>query len=257
MSNVLKTCVPIALAAFAAVWGTLSAPLAQPQAYHLFADTRALLSIANAADTLSNLAFLIVGVLGLAFLWRERDAIGSGRFNSPQEMRPYWVFFAGVALTSAGSAWYHLAPDDARLVWDRLPIAIVATSLVAAVVAERTDVRAGNALLAPLVLLGVASVVYWRWSALAGAENLSPYVAMQAGSILLVLAVAVLYRSPYTLGGAIFGVVALYGVAKAAEVYDREVFELGGWISGHTLKHLAAAAGVYLLLRSLQRRTRR
>lgn len=246
---------PIALAALAAAWGIFSPPLLQPQEYHRFADTRSLLAIANAADTLSNLAFLLVGALGLAFLWRERAAGRSARFATAQELWPYWVFFAGVALTSAGSAYYHLAPDDARLVWDRLPMTIAFMSLVAAVVGERISVRAGNLLLAPLVLLGLASVVYWRWSALAGMENLRPYLAVQLGSIAVILAVALLFRSRYTHGGAIFVLAAAYGIAKVVEIYDREIFEFGQWVSGHTLKHLAAAAGLYLLLRALERRT--
>jgi len=254
MASRLKAGVPIALAALAAAWALFSPPLVQLQAYHLFADTRALLEVPNAADTLSNLAFLVVGVMGLAFLRREQ-ASASGRFLSPRELRPWWVFFAGVALTSAGSAWYHLAPDDARLVWDRLPMTIAFMSLVAAVVSERISVRAGNLLLVPLVLLGLASVVYWRWSALAGLENLRPYLAVQFGSIAVILAVAALFRSRYTHGGAIYALAAAYGLAKAFEVYDREVFGLGEWLSGHTLKHLVAAAGIWILLRSLERRT--
>jgi hypothetical protein len=253
----VKAAVPLVLALAAFGWGIFAPPLQQSQAYHLFADARAFLGVPNAWDTLSNLAFLVVGVMGLAFLWRER-ATGSGeRFAVPREMRPWWVFFAGVALTSAGSAWYHLAPDDARLVWDRLPMTIAFMSLVAAVVSERISVRFGSALLWPLVLLGLASVAYWRWSALAGFENLRPYLAVQFGSIAVVLAVSILYRSRYTHGGVIFALAAAYGVAKVVEVYDREIFAFGQWASGHTLKHLAAAAGVYLLLRSLRRRTRR
>ncbi|MGH7338797.1 MAG: hypothetical protein ACREI7_14545, partial [Myxococcota bacterium] len=150
---------------------------------------------------------------------------------------------------------YHLAPDDARLVWDRLPMTIAFMSLVAAVVSERIDARWGNVLLWPLVLLGLASVVYWRWSALAGFENLRPYLAVQFGSIAVILAIAALFRSRYTRGGVIFVLAAAYGVAKVVEVYDREIFEFARWMSGHTLKHLAAAAGIYLLLRALRRRT--
>jgi hypothetical protein len=253
----LKAGVTIAIALAAAVWGIFAPPLVQPQEYHRFADARALLGVANAADTLSNVAFLIVGVLGLAFLRRERAAVSSVRFAAPREFAPYWVFFAGVALTSAGSAWYHLAPDDARLVWDRLPMTIAFMSLIAAVLSEHISVRIGSALLWPLVLLGLASVVYWRWSALAGFENLRPYLAVQYGSIAVVLAVSLLYRSRYTHGWVIFVLAAAYGVAKVVEVYDQEIFEFGRWMSGHTLKHLAAALGVYLLLRALQQRTRR
>lgn len=257
MKTFVRACVPVALVLCAISWGIFSPALLQSQDYHRFADTRAFLRVENAADTLSNLAFLVVGALGLAFLWRERAAGSTARFATPQEMGPYWVFFAGVALTSAGSAYFHLAPDDARLVWDRLPMTLAFMSLVAIVVGERINPRVGYVLLAPLLLLGLASVAYWRVSALAGFENLRPYLAVQFGSIALVLVISLLYRSRYTQGGVIFALAAAYGVAKVVETYDREIFELGQWMSGHTLKHLSAAAGVYLLLRALQRRTRR
>ena len=252
-----KAAVPLALALGYAAWGMFSPALLQPQEYHRFADARAFLGVANAADTLSNLAFLVVGLLGLAFLQRERASGSSERFASPREMLPYRVFFAGVALTSAGSAYYHLAPDDERLVWDRLPMTIAFMSLVAAVVSERVSLRLGAALLWPLVLIGLASVVYWRWSEVAGSENLRPYLAVQFGTIAVVLAVSLLYRSRYTHGAVIFVLAAAYGVAKLTEVYDRPIFAAGQLVSGHTLKHLAAALGIYFLLRALQRRTRR
>lgn len=251
--SVFRICLPIALAALAAAWGLFAPPLVQSQAYHHFADARAWLSIPNAADTLSNLAFLLVGALGLAFLRRER-AEGTGRFDSPREMRPWWVFFAGVALTSVGSGWYHLAPDDARLVWDRLPMTVAFMSLLSAIVGERISVRAGDALLAPLLVLGVASVAWWRWSALAGFENLRPYMAVQFGSIAVILAIAALYHSRYTHGALIFAVAAFYALAKVLETYDREIYALGHLMSGHTAKHLAAAAGIYLLVAALERR---
>ena len=42
---------------------------------------------------------------------------------------------------------------------------------------------------------------------------------------------------------------AFYGLAKLLETFDRQIFALdGGLVSGHTLKHLAAAmAGVWLV----------
>ena len=95
----------------------------QDQAYHLFADGRSLLGFVNAADTLSSAAFFIAGTLGLIFLWRERTS-GSRHFVVPEEMRAYWVLFCAVTLTGFGSAYYHMAPDDARLMWDRLPMSL-------------------------------------------------------------------------------------------------------------------------------------
>jgi len=245
------------LALAAVAWGVFAPPLLQDQEYHRFADTRLFIGVANAADTLSNLAFLIVGGLGLAFLQRERTARHSAGFASSQELTAYWVFFAGVALTSVGSAYYHMTPDDARLVWDRLPMTIAFMSLVAAVVSERVSVRIGAGLLWPLVLLGLASVLYWRWSALAGFENLRPYLAVQYGSIAVVISVSLLYRSRYTHGWAIFVLAVAYAVAKVVEAYDRQIYEAGHWLSGHTLKHLTAALGIYVLLLALQRRRKR
>jgi len=85
-------------------------------------------------------------------------------------------------------------------------------------------------------------------------QRFDPVLALQFGSIALVLAIALLYRSRYTHGAAIFAVAAAYGVAKVVESLDREIFALGYRVSGHTLKHLAAAVGVWLLLAALQRR---
>jgi hypothetical protein len=133
-------------------------------------------------------------------------------------------------------------------------MAVAFMSLLAAVIVERVNVRAGLRLLWPLVILGAASVVYWRVSATAGAEDLRPYGVVQFGSIAAILAVAVLFRSRYTHGGAIFWVAGAYAMAKLFEALDREIYALGHLASGHTLKHLAAALGVYLLLRSLKRR---
>lgn len=42
------------------------------------------------------------------------------------------VLFAGVLLTSAGSTWYHLAPTNDSLVWDRLPMTLGFMGLFAA-----------------------------------------------------------------------------------------------------------------------------
>jgi len=227
----------------------MNATILQDQSYHHFADSRAFLGIANATDTFSNIAFLIVGVSGLFFLWRERAVEKPRRFVVPEEMRAYWVLFAAVALTSIGSAYYHSAPDDARLVWDRLPMSFGFTALLAATVAERIRLTAGLRLLAPLLLLGGAGVVYWR-----GTGNLLPYAVVQYGSIAAILVIVMSCRSRYTHGGYILGVVAIYAAAKSAEALDARIYSMGQLLSGHTLKHLLAAGAVGCLLWMLQLR---
>jgi hypothetical protein len=127
-------------------------------------------------------------------------------------------------------------------------------ALLSAVIAERIGVKAGLRLLAPLLVAGVASVLYWRWSGLRGAENILPYALVQYGAIAAALAIAALLPSRYTRGADVLVAVAIYAVAKLAEVLDAQIYALGHLVSGHTLKHLLAALAVWWLLRMLQLR---
>lgn len=242
-----------AVAAGFAIGALLLPPFPQSSAYHEFADARRILGIPNFWDVLTNLPFLFVGVAGLAFLLRDPRA--QAAFQDPAEKWPYAALFLGVAMTSAGSAFYHLAPDSARLVWDRLPMTVGFMSIIAAMVAERVSVKAGVRLLVPLVALGVASVVYWRLSAAWGIENLRPYIAVQYGSIAIVLLIAVMFPSRYTRANDIYLVVTLYVVAKVAESLDAVIFSVGSILSGHSLKHLVAACALYQVLRMLETRS--
>jgi hypothetical protein len=223
----------------------------QPAAYHDFADQRAFLGIGNFIDVASNGAFLITGMIGLAVVWRRRE-----HFEKPAESAPYIVFFLGVALTAAGSAWYHLAPDNERLFWDRLPMTIAFMSLIAAQLVERVSSRLGLTLLAPLLAVGVASVVYWIATERGGAGNVLPYVVLQAYAVGALLFLAAGYPSRYTRGSDIYGVFAAYLAAKVLEVFDREALAFGQVVSGHSLKHVAAAVAALLVCRMLWLRSR-
>lgn len=228
-------------------------PYALPSSYHAFADQRAILGIANFWNTVTNLPVLVVGALGL---WHLRARASRPiMFESSGERRAYVTFFVGVVLASLGSAYYHLAPTDARLVWDRLPITIALTSLVSAQISERIDARVGGLLLFPLVGIGLASVLYWRWSAIAAIENLIPYGAVQFGSLALLLLISALFPSRYDRPNDIYWVLGLYALAKVAENADVSFFEWSGrWFSGHSLKHLLAAAAAYWILLGLSLR---
>lgn len=225
-------------------------PIRQDQRYHDFADGRDWLGIANAGDTLSSLAFLGVGVAGLVFLWRCRH--GSRHFETVSEMYAYGLLFAAMVGIGIGSAYYHLAPNDARLVWDRLPMSIAFTSLLAAVISERINRALGVYLLPALVLLGVGSVGYW-----AAFHDLRPYALVQFGSMALMLIFVVRLPSRYTRGRLFLAALALYAIAKLCELYDREIYQLGEWIGGHTVKHLVAALAGYVILWQLKVRVPR
>jgi hypothetical protein len=221
----------------------------QPLAYHDFADRRAILGIANFLDVATNLGFLLAGIAGIVVVLSRRTV-----FERPAERWPYAIFFLGLMLTAAGSGYYHLAPDNERLFWDRLPMTVAFMSLIAAQVVDRISVRGGLALLAPMLLVGAASVVYWLATERAGAGNVIPYGLLQGYAVLMLLLLAVLYRSRYTRGADIYWVFGAYLAAKLFETFDDELLRLGGVVSGHSLKHLAAAFAGLIMCRMLWRR---
>ena len=222
----------------------------QPESYHHFADQRSFWAIPHFFDVVSNLGFLAVGVWGTVFVLKATSG-ADATFLAAKEGWPYFFFFLGVLLTAFGSAYYHWAPDDARLLWDRLPMTVGFMGLLAAVLAERISPPLGSQTLIPLVGAGMGSVLYWRWTALAGHDDLRLYVIVQFGSLALVLALCLLLPSRYTRGSDMLAVVGLYALAKLFEGLDKEIFALGGLVSGHTLKHLAAALACYFVLRML------
>ena len=232
-----------ALAAAAAVW---LPPVPQPQGYHDFADHRGGYGIANVFDVASNLGFVLAGVAGLAVVARRRT-----RFEFEAERIPWAIFFAGVLLTAAGSAWYHLAPDNQRLFWDRLPMTVAFMSLISAHIVDRIGVRVGLALLAPLLRVGAGSAIHWQATERAGAGNVVPYALLQAYAEVMLILIAWLRPSRYTRASDIWGVIAAYVLAKLFEAFDHEILTLGHLVSGHTLKHVAAAAGPLLVCRML------
>jgi hypothetical protein len=224
------TVVAIAVAVFAP-------PIAQPPSYHAFADARAMFGVPNFLDVVSNAGFAIAGVVGMVATFTARSA-----FHTPAERTPYAVFFAALILTALGSAWYHLDPDNDRLFWDRLPMTVAFVSLVCAQIGDRVDPRVGVIALVPLVVVGAATVVYWRFTERVGEGNLVPYGVLQLWALgsLVILA---LRRSRYTLGGALAVVIAAYFAAKLCEHLDRAIFVATQGVSGHTLKHVIAAVG--------------
>jgi len=217
------------------------APIPQDQSYHDLADVRTWLGIRNFGNVASNVLFLVVGVAGL--LWCQRHA-GIGARNS------WIVFFLGVALVFFGSAYYHLAPGDDTLVWDRLPMTMAFMGLCAALVAEHLSGKFERPLLIAAVAIGIASVLWWKHSG-----DLRVYIWVQAAPLLTIPLVIALFPGRYSHRHYLFYCFVIYALAKLAEHNDREIFELtSNAMSGHSLKHLLAAIGVYCVYLMLRRR---
>lgn len=224
-------------------------PIPQDPAYHRLADDRTVLGVPNGLNVLSNAPFVVVGALGA---WTLRP--GAARFAEDRERWPWGVFFVAFLLTGIGSAYYHVMPDNGRLMWDRLPLAAALMGLFAAVIMERIDVGAGLFLLIPLVAVGVGSVLWWHAGEALGRGDLRLYALVQFYPIAAVPLMLYLFRSRYTLGGAVMATVAVYALAKVFEALDGPILGLGSVVSGHTLKHLAAGAAGYVLVWMLRAR---
>jgi Ceramidase len=230
-------------------------PIPQDPAYHIFADRRPLLGIPNFNDVVSNAGFAAVGVLGILVIARRRRQIFTHGFDA----WPYIVFFAGVALVSLGSAYYHWAPSNDRLLWDRLPMSIAFMAFCAAIIADRIDRKAGNTwLMLILVSLGILSLLHWHWTESQGHGDLRFYGFVQFFPLIAVPAVCWLFpQYRYVASRYIAWMIGWYGLSKLLEHFDAEVFDLlGHTVSGHTLKHLAAALATLVVLQMLLARPR-
>lgn len=211
--------------------------IAQDPAYHAFADRRAWLGVPNAADTFSNLAFVLPAIAGFGRLWTARPVTAAHW--------PYALAFAGLAATAAGSGWYHgqPQPDDAGLALDRAGMVIAFAGVLGIAGSQTCGARAGTLLTLVALVGGLASVAWWL-----SAGNLAPYGLMQFGGLLLL--VVMLVRFGATGPGPRWRlVIGAYVAAKLFEWADVPVFTLtGGFVSGHTLKHLVAGLGAMALL---------
>jgi len=223
-------------------------PIPQDPRYHAFADQRRGLGIPHALNVVSNLPFLVVGAWGLAFLRRERPR-PNGPMASPWERGALGVMFSGVALTGVGSAVYHLDPTSGTLVWDRLPITVVAMTLLAIAVAERISLPAARRLLPALLVVGAGSVLWWHAGELRGAGDLRLYGLVQFAPMVAILLMLWLFPPRYTRGADWLVALGWYALARVFESLDAPVFALGQVVSGHTLKHLASAVAIAWLAR--------
>jgi len=226
----------------------------QDPAYHNFSDTRTLLGIDNFWNVASNLPFLLVGATGLFYVHRHMDAA-----CVPGLEAAYRVFFIGIFLTAFGSGYYHLVPGNDSLVWDRLPMTIGFAGLFSIIVGEFVSIRVARLLLLPLLVVGISSVEYWAWTEARGAGDLRLYAIVQFLPMLLIPVILLSYRPVTGTTRYFWWMFVFYFIAKILEQLDVAIFGIGNIISGHSLKHVAAALtpAVFLYALSLRRHSKK
>ena len=239
---VLTALVGIALFAFVD-------PIPQDPAYHELAHDRAGVGVPNFLNVVTNLPFLVVGLYGSLLVARNPAIAGSRAL--------YWawqVLFVGLVLTAFGSAYYHWAPSNASLAWDRLPMTLGFAGFITILIGECVSLRAARLLLVPLLLAGIASVAYWAHTESVGAGDLRPYAMIAVFPMLLTPLILIRYRGSSDMVPAIWTMMLLYAVAKFFEHFDAQTYAALGLISGHSLKHLFIAASTIPLIIALRRR---
>src|SRR5262249_16942816 len=197
-------------------------------AYNAFADTRRVGFIPRAGDVLTNIAILAAGFWALSL--RRRVVV------TRDERPAYHLLVLGAILTAFGSAYYHWEPSTARLVWDRAPMAVLATGAVALVLSDRVGPALGRAALWPTGLLAAATVALWGGTEAPrrGGRWLSLLVRVGAGVGTLALLIA--RRSRHTAAAFVWAAVACDGLETLAERLDWPIWHAtGGVMSGHNL----------------------
>ena len=210
-------------------------PVAQDVRYHQFADEVEVAGIPNVWNVLSNVPFIVIGILG--FL-KIREYF-QGRPHETYYITCQ-VFFIGLILTGFGSGYYHLSPTNETLVWDRLPMTISFMAFFSFVISLHIHQKLGAQALWPLLAIGVASVLYWSYTEGLGAGDLRFYAVVQFLPMLLIPTILLMFPVSDYPKNYVWLLIALYVVAKLVEYYDVGIYQLLG-VSGHTIKHIVAS----------------
>jgi hypothetical protein len=124
---------------------------------------------------------------------------------------------------------------------------------VGALLVDRFGPRVAGAVPA-LMVVGMGSVVQWGISEQHGQGDLRWYALYQG--LVMIFAAELLLMFP-SLGNSTrpFVIAALANLAaKIFELLDAPIYQLGGIVSGHTLKHLSASLGFIPLVLLVRRR---
>lgn len=243
----IRSSILIGLTLCAIVGVFLLQPIAQDPSFHNFADTRTVLTIPNFYNVISNVPFLILGIVGLYAFFKNNKL--------SRTSLAIVTLFIGVAGIGMGSAYYHLNPTNATLVWDRIPMTVTFMSFFSIIIGNYIHERWSFILLVSMLIVGVLSVLTWYYGELNGHGDLRLYLLVQFFPMLAIPLIVFIYPTPRIMRIEIVATIILYIIAKFFEHKDVVIFNSGRILSGHTIKHLFAAAAVFYILQIVKRKS--
>lgn len=212
----------------AAICVVVFGPIERGPGFHDYADQRRWLGIPHAGDVLSNLAFVIIGV---------------------RYVRRTPVLALAVIWIGLGSGIYHWAPGDTTLSLDWAPIGVTLMLVLATVIHDRIGSRAGHVVQAFGPLAAVLAVGYWLITGgTTDGGNMAPYVALQLVGVALPPLLALVAHGRIATRW-LLAAVGCFVAARFLGAHDAALLDAIA-ISGHSLKHLAAAAAAACVLRA-------
>ncbi|KAJ8774810.1 hypothetical protein K2173_017256 [Erythroxylum novogranatense] len=217
--------------------------------FFFFMITVTVTGVPNTLNVITNFPFLIVGVVG--FILSLQGCLFNISLRG--EVWGWTLFFAGIVGMSFGSAYYHLKPDDARIMWDALPMMIAYSSLLSCFMVERLGQRIGLSCLFGLLLVVLLSMVYARTF-----NDLRLCMLFQLIPCIVIPGLAFLYPAKYTHSKYWLWAAGVCILSKFEAAFDRKIYNANRYfISGHSLEHLCSAVvPVLLAIMLLYRNTR-
>lgn len=231
-------------------------PIAQQEHYHGFSNDLQLFQIQNFWNVITNLPFVILGLYGLMWWSRHfKDSKRNSLSRSERWFRLEPLLFFGIILIGLGSSYYHYNPNLSTLFWDRLPMALVFSTLFVIIIRDFVSRELNNRVKVIVVAFSVLSVVYWVLTEYLGRGDLRPYLLVQFMPMILIPYFLKLNKYKKSTRF-IWYALGMYFLAKLAEHFDNQIFEFLNIMAGHPLKHLLAAGAMVFIFNHIRKQAK-
>lgn len=202
----------------------------QPEHYHQFSGDQPLFGIPNFMNVVSNIFYIIAGILGLYRIQKRKLMLPKDRWS---------FFFIALILVGLGSSYYHLSPSTTSLFWDRLPMSMGFAFLSANFLAERFPACEGQTTLLLLLGFSLYSVIHWHFGEMIELGDLRLYGITQFATIGIIASILIFNPRNSRLDRPYWILLIGYSIAKVCEMLDPAIFSFSHeFLGGHVIKHI-------------------